>query len=110
MTDAHTIIKIFVACAGLVLLAIIGWVITMRIRKSFMGGNESNAGVGFSLTDLEKMYRNGELTEAEFKNIKRKRALRAAGYTEDVPPPRISKPPEPPKNPPAGPPPIPPRS
>ena len=95
---------------GLILLAIIGWVITMRVRKSFMGGNESNEGVGFSLIDLEKMYLNGELTEAEFKNIKRKRALRAAGYTEDIPPPRISKPPEAPKEPPSGPPPIPPLS
>ena len=108
MADANTIIKIFIACVGLILLAIIGWVIATRVRKSFMGGNESNEGIGFSLADLEKMYLNGELTEAEFKNIKRKRALRAAGYTEDVPPPRMPKPPEGPTPPLAGPPPLPP--
>lgn len=109
MADANTIIEIFAACVGLILLAIIGWVFTMRIRNSFMGGDKANEGVGFSLMDLEKMYRNGELTEAEFKNIKRKRALKAAGYTEDIPSPRIPQPPEDPKNPPAGPPPIPPQ-
>ena len=98
MIHSSTILKLMVVCLGLVILAIAGWMIVMAVRRSLLHGNEPSEGIGFSLRDLEKMYQRGELTEAEFKNIKRKRALKAAGYT-DVPSPMPSKKMEPPERP-----------
>ncbi len=70
--------KFLLAALALVaMLVILGWLIRYVRRQALQPPTEEQ-GVGFSLKQLERLYRKGELTEAEFKAIQRKQAIQAA--------------------------------
>lgn len=78
--------KFLLAALALVaMLVILGWLIRYVRRQALQPPTEEQ-GVGFSLKQLERLYRKGELTEAEFKAIQRKQAIKAAQAAGFSPP------------------------
>lgn len=71
------LIHLLLACLGLMALCILLWWMVRFIRHRVLRPPEEE--FGFSLKQLERLYKRGEITEEEFKAIKRKRALKAAG-------------------------------
>ncbi len=69
---------------GAVLLAgvIIGWMVIRAIRKRVANPSAQMTGFGFSLKEIEAMYQRGELTEEEYKALKRRKAEQAARTAE----------------------------
>ncbi len=86
MNNTQIAYHIVLDCGVLIILAMLAWTATIRIRRWFMRNDDSPFETGFSLEQLDRMFKRGELTEAEFRNIKRKRALRAARYLGKIGP------------------------
>jgi uncharacterized membrane protein len=73
----NLLIHLLLACLGLMALCLLLWWVVRFIRHRVLRPPEEE--FGFSLMQLERLYKRGEITEEEFKAIKRKRALKAAG-------------------------------
>ena len=89
-------VQILIACGVLVVLLIAGFVVVTMVRRRMDTPDES-AGSGFSLSDLRRLYQDGEMTAEEFEKAKvmvvqaakraaeRAEARRAAGKGPDKP-------------------------
>ena len=69
---------------GAVLLAgvIIGWMVIRAIRRRLANPPAEFTGFGFSLKEIEAMYQRGEVTQEEYKALKRRKAEQAARSAE----------------------------
>ncbi len=77
-TYAHALHNLFVGAGGLFIFALLAFVIVQYIRRRVRHGEQDNVFTGFTLADLEKMRTNGEVTDDEYKRIKKKMAERWA--------------------------------
>ena len=67
---------------ALIAVVIIGWLVIRAIRRRITNPPTEAMGFGFSLKQMEAMYKNGELTEDEYKALKRRKAEQAARAAE----------------------------
>ncbi len=76
----------------LVGILIVGLVIIMRLKKKLTQTDELTAGVGFTLSDLRELHKNGKMSDEEFEKAKAQivamaraaGARRAAGAKQDL--------------------------
>ncbi|MFK7960128.1 MAG: hypothetical protein AB8G96_06345 [Phycisphaerales bacterium] len=52
---------------GLVVIAVVGGVVIVRVRRALRDPEEAPGGVGFTLHDLRTMHARGEMTDVEFR-------------------------------------------
>lgn len=76
------LIGIFEWGAALVAAVIIGWMVIRAVRRRVANPPVEMTGFGFSLKQIEAMYQSGELTEEEYKALKRRKAEQAARVAE----------------------------
>lgn len=79
---ANNVIGIFEWGSALVVAVIIGWMVIRAIRKRVANPPVEMTDFGFSLKQIEAMYQSGELTEEEYKALKRRKAEQAARVAE----------------------------
>jgi len=65
---AATVVKLSL---GLVVLVIVGWVTVLQVRRRLTQPDESS-GAGFTLSDLRRLHKSGQMTDAEFERAKAK--------------------------------------
>jgi len=66
---------------GLVALVIVGWVTVLQVRRRLTEPDESS-GTGFTLSDLRRLHKSGQMTDAEFERAKAKVVEAARRATE----------------------------
>lgn len=49
------------------MVAIVGGVVIIRVRRALRDPDEAPGGVGFTLHDLRSMHARGEMTDVEFR-------------------------------------------
>ena len=76
------LIGIFFWGGVLIAVVIVGWLVIRAIRRRISNPPTEMMGFGFSLKQIEAMYKNGELTEEEYKALKRRKAEQAARTAE----------------------------
>ena len=77
-TYSHALHNLFVGAGGLFIFVLLAFVIVQYVRRRVRHGEQDHVFTGFTLGDLEKMRTNGEVTEDEYKRIKKKMAERWA--------------------------------
>ncbi|NNM85073.1 MAG: hypothetical protein HKL96_04855 [Phycisphaerales bacterium] len=75
---AHALHNLFAGAGGLFIFALLAFVIVHYVRRRARHGEEDHVFTGFTLGDLEKMRSSGEVTEDEYRRIKKKMAERWA--------------------------------
>jgi hypothetical protein len=73
---------IFIWGGVLIAVVFVGWLVIRAIRQRVKNPPAEMMGFGFSLKQIESMYKNGELTEEEYKALKRRKAEQAARAAE----------------------------
>jgi hypothetical protein len=70
----------------LVVLVIAGWITVWQVRRRLTQPDESS-GSGFTLSDLRRLHREGQMTDAEFERAKAKvvEAARRAAERDAAP-------------------------
>ena len=82
MDPAFTLFRsIATASVALIVLVVVGWFAVVHIRRWMRDGSEG--GAAFTLEDLRRMRREGELTEEEFETA---RAAMIGAVRRDPPP------------------------
>ena len=76
------VMGIFEWGAALLAGVIIGWMVIRAIRRRVANPPAEMMGFGFSLKQIEAMYQRGEVTEEEYKALKRRKAEQAARAAE----------------------------
>lgn len=87
-----TLIEIFLAGAGVILMGLIGYMAVRMIRRKMIEGTDEPTGLGFSMLDFKKMYERGELTQEEYLRAKAKYAARMKGTMLAADPSKDAKP------------------
>jgi hypothetical protein len=77
-----SLMGIFIWGGVLIAVVIVGWLVIRSIRRRITNPPTEITGFGFSLKQIEAMYKNGELTEDEYKALKRRKAEQAARAAE----------------------------
>ncbi|MGC9259879.1 MAG: hypothetical protein ACP5I8_07355 [Phycisphaerae bacterium] len=77
-----SILGIFIWGGVLLVAVIIGWMVVRAIRRRLTNPPSEMIGFGFSLKQIEAMYKRGEITEEEYKALKRRKAEQAARAAE----------------------------
>jgi hypothetical protein len=68
---------------GVLLAAVIaGWLMIRAIRRRITHPPAEMTGFGFSLKQMEAMYKRGEITEEEYKALKIRKAQQSAKIAE----------------------------
>ncbi len=73
----------------LVVLVIAGWITVWQVRRRLTQPDESS-GSGFTLSDLRRLHREGQMTDAEFERAKAKVVEAARRAAERDAPPKES--------------------
>jgi hypothetical protein len=78
----NNILGIFIGGGVLLVAVIIGWMVVRAIRRRLTNPPSEVMGFGFSLKQIEDMYKRKEITEEEYKALKRRKAEQAARAAE----------------------------
>ncbi len=82
LTSGGTLASLAIGCALLIAVVIVSFILILWVRRrSLNAHNEANE--GFSFRDMESMVERGLITEDEFKQIKRARAMKMAKHLRD---------------------------
>jgi len=95
-SDPKSIGVLFVWCGILVALLLVAFALYTYFKRWMNQTNESSH-VGFTLSDLREMHRQGKISDQEFEQTKAKMLSSAKKMTERMPevlPRRMAKPPE----------------
>lgn len=72
-----TLVSLGVGCGVLIAVVVVSFVVILWVRHRSLGAN-SDSIEGFSFRDMESMVERGLITEDEYKQIKRARAMKMA--------------------------------
>lgn len=75
--STSTLVNLAFGCGILIALVIASFVVILWVRRRSLSAN-TDAVEGFSFRDMESMVQRGLITEDEFKQIKRARAMKMA--------------------------------
>lgn len=82
LTSASTLASLAIGCAVLIAVVITSFIVILWVRRRSLNAN-NDVNEGFSFRDMESMVKRGLITEDEFKQIKRARAMKMAKRLRD---------------------------
>lgn len=77
-----SVVSIFIWGGVLLATVIVGWLVIRSIRRRLSNPAPEMMGFGFSLKQIEAMYKRGEITEEEYKALKIRKAQQSARIAE----------------------------
>ena len=80
---ARNITGIFFWGSVLVVVILAGWIIVMIARRRLMAPPNEGISFGFSLQQIEAMHQSGEITDEEYKALKRRKAEQSARKVQE---------------------------
>ncbi len=82
LSSGGTLVGLAIGCGLLIAVVIVSFILILWVRRrSLNAHNDTNE--GFSFRDMESMVERGLITQDEFKQIKRARAMKMAKHLRD---------------------------